>query len=1069
VVLNQVVDALFLDALVYAPFSNATGQDTFDYAVEDGNSAWSVATGVVTVTLNTPPVAGLVIVVTNKHTAYTFQWSDFSSVCHDPYFSSVVGIEVTQPPAHGTLTYDSGAMPALPFTIMAGDIVLLVYTPEVNFTDTDVGMQYRAFDGYATSTAAANVFVRVNALPVADSITVHTNENTPLTFTKEAFSSAFHDSFYGSFAGIRVTALPSGGVLRLAAAPFPVGQYIDADSIASLVYTPTANTHGTFSDMAYEAFDTLAYSAAVTVVIIVNAPPVAADVAVLTNENIPYVFLLADFTNAFSDPYYDTTLKSITLTHLGDHGTLTINGQPVAVSDVINAAAIPTLTYTAAVNFTGVDYRLRYTVSDGWASSLVAAAITITVNAPPVAGDFTVALNENSAHTFVWDNFSPFCSDPFFSVVLGINVTALPSDGSLTLGAVPVHVGQYIPVDSVGTLVYTPTAGFYSTDSAMRYVTYDGHAYSIMSAAITFDVNALPVSGDFTVRINENSGYTFSWEIFNAVCSDSYGGAIAGVGIIGLPAHGTLTLNSAPITIPQPVSPAGAGKLVYTPTTGFYGNDTGIKFVAWDGITAGTVESTVTVAVNALPVVANLMLTTKENTAYRFKIADFAACTDPDGQITKYRITRLPAHGQLAYSGTTVQLVPISIPASDIETLVYTPANYFDGTDAGIQFAVEDGFAYSSGIGTITFTVEYVNRKPSATGIVQVSMNQGSAYAFNATQFSAVYRDLDGDAFAGIKIVSTPGAADGTLSLGSSPVAAGQAIAPGSIGSLSFHAAATYRGTTGFQWSEFDGVDYSDPVGCVITVNSLPTITGTLSFSLYSKNIHSFTYDEFNALYSDIETPQLQGIKILTQPASSSIQSFGAPVTLNTLISPARILTLTYVPAPEYSVNETFTWSAYDGMGYSAVSTARVTVHRFNTPPVLSPITLTGQQNTDLNITLENFTSHFYDSDGDTLTSIYFDTVPHSTAGYLRVTAILFAGSRIPANYETLRFEPSDDWVGTTSFLVSVSDGFAYSAPANFTITIEKAPPPPPPPPGAAHMTTTSILCFLLVLAALVL
>ncbi len=69
-------------------------------------------------------------------------------------------------------------------------------------------------------------------------------------------------------------------------------------------------------------------------------------------------------------------------------------------------------------------------------------------------------MNEDASYTFVSGDFgfSDAASDVPANAFLGVLVTTLPAAGTLTLGGVAVTAGQFIPVASIGTLVYTPGA-----------------------------------------------------------------------------------------------------------------------------------------------------------------------------------------------------------------------------------------------------------------------------------------------------------------------------------------------------------------------------------------------------------------------------------------------------------------------------------------------------------------------------------------------------------------------------------------------------------------------------------
>ena len=73
--------------------------------------------------------------------------------------------------------------------------------------------------------------------------------------------------------------------------------------------------------------------------IAVNDPPTASDNTVLTQEDITYVFTIADFSVSYSDAESDP-LAEIRITRLESVGSLLLGGTPVALNDVITVAQL---------------------------------------------------------------------------------------------------------------------------------------------------------------------------------------------------------------------------------------------------------------------------------------------------------------------------------------------------------------------------------------------------------------------------------------------------------------------------------------------------------------------------------------------------------------------------------------------------------------------------------------------------------------------------------------------------------------------------------------------------------
>ena len=140
----------------------------------------------------------------------------------------------------------------------------------------------------------------------------------------------------------------------------------------------------------------------------VNDAPVTADTTITTLEDKPYTFKPADF--GFSDPN-DTpanALMNVIIGTLPAHGTLTLNGSPIAAGQVIPAGSIGNLVFRPDSNVNGPDgFSFRVQDNGGTANGGADTSVEHTinfdvtpVNDPPVVIDPTnpgTALNPQPA------------------------------------------------------------------------------------------------------------------------------------------------------------------------------------------------------------------------------------------------------------------------------------------------------------------------------------------------------------------------------------------------------------------------------------------------------------------------------------------------------------------------------------------------------------------------------------------------------------------------------------------------------------------------------------------------
>ncbi len=306
--------------MTYTPALNYNGPDSFIFSVNDGKAdSDQVMISVNVLAVNDAPEANPQSETTkeNKSVSAALTGSDMDS---DPLM-----FIICKKPEHGTLTLDSSFNTNGRFS----------YTPEPYFTGPDT-FTFKLNDGEADS-APATVSINVvpNLLPVAESHSVTTVEDTPVEIRLMG-----SDPDSDPLAYSMVTD-PSHGSLK--------------GTAPNLTYTPNPNFNGSDS-FTFKVNDGAADSAPATVSIMVspvNDPPVANDDTATTLEDTPVVTIdvLAndtDVDNIGRYLYLDTF--SVTEVSQGTNGSVTINPDN-------------TLTYSPNANFSGSDV-FTYTISD---------------------------------------------------------------------------------------------------------------------------------------------------------------------------------------------------------------------------------------------------------------------------------------------------------------------------------------------------------------------------------------------------------------------------------------------------------------------------------------------------------------------------------------------------------------------------------------------------------------------------------------------------------------------------------------------------------------------------------
>ncbi len=135
---------------------------------------------------------------------------------------------------------------------------------------------------------------------------------------------------------------------------------------------------------------------------------------------------------------------------------------------------------------------------------------------------------------------------------------------------------------TTGAITYTPTTGYYGTDT-FRYTVADTHGVTSAPGTVTVTVDAPPNAVADTAQTPENQAVTIS---VLANDTDPHGTINpASVVVSTAAAHGTTTVN--PTT----------GAITYTPATGYYGTDT-FQYTVADALRVASAPATVTVAVS---------------------------------------------------------------------------------------------------------------------------------------------------------------------------------------------------------------------------------------------------------------------------------------------------------------------------------------------------------------------------------------------------------------------------------------------------------------------------------------
>ncbi|MFO1170036.1 MAG: Ig-like domain-containing protein [Hyphomicrobiaceae bacterium] len=706
---------------------------------------------------------------------------------------------------------------------------------------------------------------------------------------------------------------------------------------------------------------------------------------------------------------------------------------------VVNDGVTPTLTSLAG------DPRLNATSSN--AVPLTLDLNYRDVNDEPAGTDTTVSTLQDiscnfSAADFGFTDPNDNPANAFTSVI----ITSLPAQGVLDLNGTPVVSGQEIALNTITSLTYTPPTGGYGSalDSFTFQVKDDGGTANGGIDAdqtpntITIDVGRVnfPPSGtDNTFDQFEDSTHAFVAADFGFTdpselgTSDNFKSII--VTDLPLPAHGTLTLNGAPVTPGQEILVADIPGLLFTPAQNRLGFTPTIYFkVVDDGGTAnggGDTDPTRNayniryLPTNDAPAGTDKTITINEDTTYGISAADFGF-TDPNDTPTNafksVIVDTLPAGGTLKFNGTPVvagQEIPIS--ASLASKLTFTPnANLSGSAAASFTFQVRDnGGTAGNGVdldatpNTLTFNITPVQDPPVATNNTYTVAEEGFLSGDMIADDTGAGSDIDPD---GDTLTVTQVVINGTTYLAEYTynIPGFGDLAVFSDGRFEFSPVENFTGAVpAITYTIDDGNGGTTTATLDITVTPVDDVPVTSSLLVTTLEDTPTSVEQLYAFDPDGDT--------LTYAQGATTAQHGS-VTIN----PDG--TFTYTPAAGYSGADSFSYTVTDGTT-SQEMLVDVTVRPVNDAPA----------GTDKTISLDEDTSYTF-SAADFGFSDPNDTPSHNFQSLIITTlpgtgTLKFAGSAVTAgqviaaaDLGQLEFKPDADSNGAplTSFTFQVVD-----------------------------------------------
>jgi hypothetical protein len=736
-------------------------------------------------------------------------------------------------------------------------------------------------------------------------------------------------------------------------------------------------------------------------------------------------------------------------------------------------------TFTPGDDQAGQAIRVQviYTDLRGTTETVSSPGVTIAnVNDAPTAANVTLTTAEDTPYTFVAEDFN-FADVDAGDTLQTVQITALPTAGSLSLNGLPIAVDTEVSLSDIeeGGLVFTPAADANGNAYAsIGFRVGDGSALSEAAYTLTMNVTAEadpPTAADSAITGVEDSPYTFVAEDFNFADVDA-GDTLQLVKITSLPPNGRLTLFGDDVAVGTDVTliDIDTGNLQFIPATNANGSGySHFEFQVSDGISLSTNTYTLTVnllPVNDAPTAADGTVLASEDVPYAFAARDFNfADIDLGDSLEAVRITTIPTVGRLTLNG--IPLVPgaeIDLAEITAGNLRFTPDLNANGVGyASFGFQVSDGELFSADTYSLTVDVAPVDDAPTATDGT-ITTAEDTPYALVADDFG--FADIDaGDSLQAVKITALPTA--GSLVLNGVAVAENDNIELDDItaGNLTFTPDLDANGeaytTIGFQVSDgelFSVATYSLTVN-VTPINDAPTGADGVIEAL-EDTTYSFADTDFS--FADVDDgDSLKFVRLVSLPTAGSLTLGGLPITVNTEIPISDIVegSLKFLAAANANGDDyaTIDFQVGDGELFSVETyTLTVNVAPVNDAPTATSGPLNAEEDLPYSIGLDDF--NFADvDDGDSLQTVRITTLP-------AVGQLWFNGTPVDAITEISRAElaagalqflavENANGENYASFDFQVSDGQLFSS-AVYTLTVNVA--PVNDAPTAANSTVTA-------------
>ena len=559
------------------------------------------------------------------------------------------------------------------------------YTPNAGFNGTD-SFTYTVTSGGVTETATVNVTI-ANIAPVAHDDFTWTAEDT--TLTRSAATGLLANDSDDDNDALAITQFSTGTQIYAAGQTATLAGMgdltINADG--SYTFVPVTDWNGAVQPILYQVSDGNGGFSVATLLLTVNPIADAVNDSVSTHADVPVVIDALD-NDSFSNS--DQTITGVTA---AAHGTVTIENN--------------TLVYRPNAGYVGSD-TFDYTVTSGGKTETATVTVDVTNVAPRLTSVPTISTPEDTTlNSTAAQNLLTNAHDDDGDALA---VTEFTVGGTRYLAGDTATLAGYgdLTIRADGSFTFVPVADWNGVPPAATYTISDGKDGGVSTATLAFSVTPVADAKDDTASTHAGVAVTI-----DALHNDSFSNADKAITGKTNGAYGTVSISN--------------GQVIYTPTSGYVGQDT-FTYTVESGGVRETANVTVTLT-NSVPVATGETVASPEDYEARGDLL----LNDRDADGDPLFIAGFTVGGQTAQPGDTVQLAGVgALTVNRDGSYRFTPVADWNGTAPVVTYTVSDGNDGGTATALLVITV---------TPVVDVKDDRATTHAGDPVTVDALGND----------------------------------------------------------------------------------------------------------------------------------------------------------------------------------------------------------------------------------------------------------------------------------------------------------------------------------------